>query len=129
MSPRTVNNLTQHYYYFSHLVMLLNELFITPVQKNVDRSLFAWHIFSEFESLQSNDETQYTKVLSRLQIQILTSIYFLQSDQGIFAKSQIESAFKLILSHYKEFDGIPYGEFRLAHLALLRNMEFNFQKN
>ncbi|KAL7936788.1 hypothetical protein V8C35DRAFT_332961 [Trichoderma chlorosporum] len=100
MSPQAANNL-KHNRYFQYLIMLLNELFITPGQIRAGCCGFSLSILQLFISRQKDN--CYAETVAELQLRILTCIYFLQKDLLVEAKPHIDRALELVLEYTLEF--------------------------
>ncbi|PKK38604.1 hypothetical protein CI102_15109 [Trichoderma harzianum] len=118
MPPQAVYNLIQYDDYFRYLITLLNELFIIPVQIYAGSFGFSTNALETLESRLVED--CYLAILTELRLRILTGIYFLQGRSVVEARPHIERAIALVQEHKASFYTSAYGEFRMAHLALLR---------
>ncbi|KAL6789451.1 hypothetical protein GGI42DRAFT_278747 [Trichoderma sp. SZMC 28013] len=99
MSPQAANNL-KHSRYFQYLIMLLNELFITPGQIRAGCCGFSLSILQLFTSRQTDC---YADIVTELQLRILTCIYFLQKDLLVEAKPHIDRALELVLNYQARY--------------------------
>lgn len=101
MLPQAAKDLFRDDQYFQHLITLLNELFIIPVQIYAGVFGLSPTALEVFESRPIKNH--YETILIELQLRILTGIYLLQRDNRVEAKPHIDRAIALVLEHKKRY--------------------------
>lgn len=103
MSPQRANEPSRNNVYFSYLTILLTELFMHPMRRNASHFSFPWNMLPEFKYLHYRDDYYFT-ILTGLQFEILTSIYFLQSGWNVYGNEHIQQASNLVLRYNTRYN-------------------------